>query len=83
MTVNSGTTLEVFAAFVEQVLIPRLHVGDIVVMDNLATHKKKAILSSLEAAGVTVVYTPHTLLSFTLFKKHDQKLSLFSNAPRL
>lgn len=58
MTVNGGTSIEVFHAFVEQVLLPTLRPGQTVVMDNLAAHKHPSIKKLLSEHGVDVLYTP-------------------------
>jgi transposase len=42
-----------FEAYVTQVLIPELRPGDIVVMDNLSSHKRAAVREKIEAAGAT------------------------------
>lgn len=47
-----------FLAYVEQVLAPTLHKGDIVFMDNLRTHKIEGVREAIEAAGATVRYLP-------------------------
>ena len=47
-----------FKAYVEQVLVPDLNPGDIVVMDNLPAHKVAGIRQAIEAAGVTLLYLP-------------------------
>ncbi len=39
MTIESPTDGDVFLAFVEQVLVPRLQPGHVVILDNLAAHK--------------------------------------------
>ena len=49
---------EMFLAWVRQGLIPTLQSGDVVVMDNLATHKVQGVRESLEAAGVRLLYLP-------------------------
>ena len=41
---------DLFLDYVEQVLIPTLTQGDIVVMDNLSSHKKPAVREAIEAA---------------------------------
>ena len=56
MTINGGTNGEVFRVFVEQVLVPNLWSGAVVIMDNLTAHKVKGIRESIEAAGAKVVY---------------------------
>lgn len=49
---------EVFRAWVEQSLAPVLHIGDIVVMDNLGSHKVAGVCEAIEAAGASVRYLP-------------------------
>jgi hypothetical protein len=51
MTVEGGTDANVFEAFVEQVLIPKLHAGDIVVLDNVGTHKAQPSLGAHRSSG--------------------------------
>lgn len=48
----------VFLAFVEQVLVPTLHPGDIVIMDNLPAHKAAGIHNAIETAGANLLYLP-------------------------
>jgi len=47
-----------FLAYVEQVLVPTLTPGDIVMMDNLSSHKKPAVLRAIEAVGASVRFLP-------------------------
>ena len=47
-----------FLAYVEQVLVPTLSPGDIVVMDNLASHKRQAIRRAIRAAGAKLFFLP-------------------------
>ena len=47
-----------FLAYVEQVLSPTLRKGDIVLMDNLRTHKIDGVREAIEAAGAKVRYLP-------------------------
>jgi transposase len=47
-----------FQAYVEQVLVPELSPGDIVVMDNLSSHKGLAVRQAIEAAGARLLYLP-------------------------
>jgi transposase len=49
---------ESFRAYVEQVLVPTLQPGDIVVMDNLGSHKGNAIRRAIRAAGARLVFLP-------------------------
>jgi transposase len=47
-----------FVGYVEQVLVPTLKRGDIVVMDNLSVHKVSGVREAIEAAGAHVLYLP-------------------------
>ena len=58
MTVEGGTTSEVFETFVGEVLVPTLEAGDVVVLDNLGAHKAKHALDLIRAAGATPVFLP-------------------------
>ena len=49
---------DAFFAYVEQILVPTLKPGDIVVMDNLSSHKLPAIREAIEAAGARLLYMP-------------------------
>jgi transposase len=49
---------DAFLAYVEQILVPTLKPGDIVVMDNLSSHKLPAIREAIEAAGARLLYLP-------------------------
>jgi hypothetical protein len=49
---------ECFRAYVQQVLIPKLQTGDIVIMDNLGSHKSAALRNSIKAAGARLWYLP-------------------------
>jgi transposase len=49
---------ESFLAWVEQMLAPTLRPGDIVVMDNLATHKVAGVRQAIEACGAELHYLP-------------------------
>lgn len=47
-----------FRAWVEQMLAPELRPGDIVVMDNLGSHKVTGIAEAVQAAGAQLRYLP-------------------------
>jgi transposase len=48
----------IFKTWIEQCLVPTLRPGDIVVMDNLASHKVDGVRQTIEAAGANLVYLP-------------------------
>jgi len=56
--VDGAVNRDVFAAFVKQVLVPALRPGDIVVMDNLSSHKGSRIRELIESAGAEVLFLP-------------------------
>jgi transposase len=58
MSVEGATDTAVFRAYVEQVLVPTLAAGDIVVMDNLSSHKVSGIREAIEAVGADSLYLP-------------------------
>ena len=47
-----------FLAYVEQILVPALKPGDIVVMDNLGSHKSKAVRRAIRKAGAKLFFLP-------------------------
>lgn len=47
-----------FEAYVTQVLVLELRPGDIVIMDNLSSHKRTAVREKIEAAGATLRFLP-------------------------
>jgi transposase len=47
-----------FLAYVEQVLVPTLKPGDLVVIDNLGSHKRQAVRRAIRAAGAKLFYLP-------------------------
>jgi len=48
----------IFRAYVEQVLAPTLRPGDLVIMDNLGSHKVAGVRDAIEACGATLIYLP-------------------------
>ena len=49
---------ELFLAYVEQILVPTLRPGDVVVMDNLRSHKVAGVREAIEAAGASLLFIP-------------------------
>ena len=56
--IEGSANMEVFAAYVGQVLCPELHQDDVVILDNLCIHKTPTIARLVEAKGATVRYLP-------------------------
>ena len=47
-----------FQTYVDQVLVPELRPGDIVIMENLGSHKGRAMRAEIEAVGAMLLYLP-------------------------
>ena len=47
-----------FEAYVEQILVPELRPGDVVILDNLSSHKGRRVRALIEAAGASLLYLP-------------------------
>lgn len=58
MVVDGAVNAAVFEAFVEQVLTPQLRPGDIVILDNLSSHKRPRTRELICAVGAEVLYLP-------------------------
>ena len=58
MTSEGATDSDVFRAYVQEVLGPTLHEGDIVVADNLSAHKAAGVQEAIAAAGARLLYLP-------------------------
>ena len=55
---EGATTTEVFVAFLDQVLLPELRPGDVLVMDNLGAHQPEVVRRRLADAGVGLLFLP-------------------------
>ena len=58
MVLDGAMNVAAFHAYVEQVLVPTLTRGDVVVMDNRPAHKLASIREIIEAAGARLLYLP-------------------------
>jgi transposase len=58
MVLDGPMTGVAFLAYVEQVLVPSLQRGDVVIMDNLPAHRRPAVRVAIEAAGAKLLYLP-------------------------
>ncbi len=66
-----------FLAYVEQVLVPTLAPGDIVVMDNLPAHKPVAVRAAIENAGAKLHFLPPYSPDFNPIEMAFSKLKAF------
>jgi transposase len=76
LCVEGAINGRIFLAWVEQHLVKALRPADVVVMDNLSSHKVKGVVEAIEAAGAEVRYLPPYSpdlnpieLAFSKFKK--------------
>lgn len=76
LCVEGAMNGRVFLAWVQQQLVPSLRAGDVVVMDNLSSHKTPGVKTAIEASGAHVRYLPPYSpdlnpieLAFSKFKK--------------
>ena len=58
MVLDGPMDREMFQAYIEQVLVPTLCLGDIVIMDNLPTHRPTAVRDAIETASARLLYLP-------------------------
>jgi transposase len=58
MTVPAATDAEIFLAYLDHVLCPKLTPGDVVVLDNLSSHKVHGVRERIEQCGAEILYLP-------------------------
>lgn len=56
--VDGAVNADVFEAFIDRVLVPTLRPGDVVVMDNLSSHKRQRTREMIEDAGAELWFLP-------------------------
>src|SRR5271165_4208901 len=75
---TGSTDTAVFQAYVDQMLVPELHKGDVVVFDNIKPHKAAGVAKSIEGAGAQVLPLPPYSPDYTpieeMFSKFKQGL---------
>jgi transposase len=71
-----------FLAYVEQVLVPTLRPGDVVVLDNLAVHKDPGIRAAIEGARAQIRFLPPYSPDFNPIEQAFAKLKAFLRAAR-
>lgn len=74
MVLDGPINRDAFHAYVEQVLVPELDPGDVVVMDNLSSHKAPAVREMIEAAGASLLYLPPYSPDFNPIEQAFSKL---------
>ncbi|MFM7111862.1 MAG: IS630 family transposase [Planctomycetota bacterium] len=58
MLLDGPINSDSFKAYVEQVLAPEIRTGDLVIMDNLSSHKTAQVRQALREKGIRVKYLP-------------------------
>jgi len=71
-----------FRAYVEQVLVPTLRPGDVVVLDNLVVHKQPEVRAAIEAVGARLRFLPPYSPDFNPIEQVFAKLKAFLRAAR-
>lgn len=74
MTLEGALDGDAFAAYVQQVLVPTLQPGQVVILDNLNVHKRTDIRARIEQAGATLVFLPAYSPDFTPIEQAFSKL---------
>ena len=72
--IEGAVDADVFTAYLQHVLCPQLHQGDIVILDNLSTHKIKNVEKLISAQGATVRYLPPYSPDLNLIEQAFAKL---------
>jgi transposase len=58
MVIDEAMNGDLFIAYIEQVLVPTLQPGDVVILDNLGAHKRPKARQAIEKAGCTLRFLP-------------------------
>jgi transposase len=58
LVIDGAVNGELFVAYVEQVLVPELRRGDVVVLDNLGSHTAAGVRAAVEGAGCRLLFLP-------------------------
>lgn len=80
MVLDGPINGDAFQAYVDQVLIPELRPGDIVIMDNLGSHKRAGVRQAIEAAGARLLYLPPYSPDFNPIENAFSKLKAMLRA---
>lgn len=58
LVIDGAVNGEMFLAYIQQHLAPTLRPGDIVIMDNLSSHKRSGVREAIEVVGASLLYLP-------------------------
>ena len=76
MSIEEPTDTDIFLAYLDHVLCPKLRSGDVVVMDNLSAHKAQGVRERIAAAGAELLYLPPYSPDLNPIEKAWSKLKL-------
>jgi transposase len=84
LAVEGATTKLVFEAYVEQVLAPSLRAGQVVILDNLSSHKGDRVRELIEVRGCSLLFLPPYSPDFSPIEEAFSKIKalLKKNAAR-
>lgn len=77
MTLDEPINGEWFEAYVRHMLLPELRPGNVVIMDNLSSHKSPAMRELIEVAGATLMFLPPYSPDFNPIEMAFAKLKAF------
>jgi transposase len=77
LVVEGSTNGMVFETYLEDVLLPTLEKGQVVVMDNLSAHKRERVRELIEAKGCDLVYLPPYSPDFNPIEQAFSKLKSY------
>jgi transposase len=72
-----STNAATFESYIEQVLVPELHTGDVVVFDNLSAHLGPAVAEAIESVGASVLPLPPYSPDYTPIEEMFSKVKEF------
>ena len=75
--IDGAINRDAFETYVAEVLVPELAPGDVVVMDNLSSHKGPKVRELIEAAGAILLYLPPYSPDFNPIENAFAKLKAF------
>lgn len=77
LVIEGAVTTQVFETFIEQVLLPTLQAGDLVVLDNLVIHKSSRVEQLLSQHGCQILFLPPYSPHFSPIEQAFAKINTF------
>ena len=82
LVIEGAVSTPVFETFIQQVLLPTLQVGDIVILDNLVVHKSSRVEQLLHEHGCQILFLPAYSPDFSPIEQAFAKLKQFLRTVR-